>query len=296
MSNMPLIVLAFAHERSESNPPVRNLLKEQLQVSSLLSPMVQQNLCEVHIAVNCTVERLSELIEQEGYRIIGLHYASDVATLIRAREGKVKSMERALKGKLGRTIGGLPQLQWIFLNGDGSQEQSEVLVKAGVPLVMRSHNLINDDAAFRLAYFFYQSLGQGQTLGEACHLAISEVRRDYVNKAKLTYGPELPSGYGSEWPFDSQTNPHLPSALSWSIHYAGGAHHKGLPKLPIKSLPDLPFRDFEAFTEEDSNLFAGRSRYARELYDIAQGPYRPPVIILSGPRGSGKSSLGVHSR
>ena len=104
---IPLIILAYAHERNESKPPLRNLLKEQLKVSSMLAPMVQQNLCETRAIVNASVERLSELIEREGERVVGLHYGSDVATLIRVREGKRKSMERALKGKLGRQLGAL---------------------------------------------------------------------------------------------------------------------------------------------------------------------------------------------
>ena len=223
MSTTPLVIFAFAHERNETKPSLRNLLKEQLQITSLISPMVQQNFCESVAVVNVSVERLSEVITKEGSRVVGLHYASDVATLIRAREGKTKSMERAFKGKLGRTIGALPHMKWVFLNGDGGQEQVESLLQAGVPLVMRSHNLINDDAAFRLAYFFYQALGQGQTLGEACYLAVNEVRRDYINRAKLTYDQELPSGYGSDWPFEYHINPHLPSVLGWSLHHAGGS-------------------------------------------------------------------------
>ena len=116
MTHTPLIVLAFSHERSETRPPSRNLLKEQLQVNSLLSPMVQQNMCEILAVVNVTVERLTEIVKKEHDRIIGIHYGSDISTLIRAREGKQKSMERAFKSKLGKRIGGLPELKWIFLN------------------------------------------------------------------------------------------------------------------------------------------------------------------------------------
>ena len=93
----PLIAFTFAHERNETNPPVRNLLKEQLQITSLVSPLVQQKYCETQALVNVGVERLNELIDREGQRLIGLHYASDVATLLRAREGKEKSFLYMLK-------------------------------------------------------------------------------------------------------------------------------------------------------------------------------------------------------
>ena len=70
MSNMPLVILAFAHERNESKPPTRNLLKEQLQITSLLSPMVQQNICEQLALVNITVERMESLVQKEKHRIL----------------------------------------------------------------------------------------------------------------------------------------------------------------------------------------------------------------------------------
>ena len=65
MLQTPLIVFAFAHERSESNPPVRNLLKEQLQVTSLVAPLVQQKYCETQALVNVNVDRLNDLIERD---------------------------------------------------------------------------------------------------------------------------------------------------------------------------------------------------------------------------------------
>lgn len=286
----PLIILAFSHERNETKPPLRNLLKEQMQINALLSPMVQQNLCETRAIVNVTVERLSELIEREKERIVGIHYGSDVATLIRVREGKRKSIERAIKGRLGRQIGALPRLKWLFLSGDGSQEQAEALMHVGVPMVMRSHNLISDDAAYRLAYFFYQTLGQGLSLGEACEQAIFEVRRDYMNKAKLTYGHELPSGYGSDWPFAYHLNPHLPSVWTWSL-FTGSGRRDGLPRVSELSLPELPYLDLLPIEWNEAGLYGGRDELVRQVYEHIKAPLRPPVIVLYGPKGSGKTSL-----
>jgi WD40 repeat protein len=291
MRQTPLIVFAFAHERSESNPPVRNLLKEQLQVTSLVAPLVQQKYCETQALVNVNVDRLNELVEREGDRLIGLHYASDVATLLRAREGKEKSMGRALRGKLGRKLGALPHLKWLFLSGDGSQEQAESLIKSGVPLVVRSQNLINDDAAFRLSYFFYQSLGQGLTLGKACERSVSEVRRDYVNKAKLTYEHEPPSGYGSDWPFAYHVNPYVDSPLWWSIHHAKGQAGAGLPRTESRELPAVPFTDFAPLDETYANLFVGKEEVTRSVYEMITTSNAPPIIVLSGAEQSGKSSF-----
>lgn len=287
----PLIIFAFAHERSESNPPVRNLLKEQLQVTSLVAPLVQQKFCETQAFVNISVDRLNEIIDREGPRLIGLHYASDVATLLRVREGKDKSMDRALKGKLGRRLGALPHLKWVFLSGDGSQEQSESLIKSGVPLVVRSQNLINDDAAFRLAYFFYQAIGQGSSLGKACESSVAEVRRDYVNKAKLTYEHEPPSGYGSDWPFGYQVNPYLASPLWWSVPHATHQAGVGLPRPQETDLPEMPFTDFGPLDERYAALIHGKDLEARTIYEILTSAQAPAVVLVTGAKKNGKSSF-----
>ena len=46
MQHTPLIAFTFAHDRDETKPPVRNLLKEQLQVTSLVAPLEHQKRCE----------------------------------------------------------------------------------------------------------------------------------------------------------------------------------------------------------------------------------------------------------
>ena len=76
------------------------------------------------------------------------------------------------------------------------EEQTEALIRGGVPLVIRSHNLINDDAAFRLAYFFYQSLGQA-TLGKACERSIASTTR--LRQQLMTYEHEPADT--DNWPF-----------------------------------------------------------------------------------------------
>ena len=65
MLQTPLIVLPLPTSEA-SNPPVRNLLKEQLQVTSLVAPLVQQKYCETQALVNVNVDRLNDLVEREG--------------------------------------------------------------------------------------------------------------------------------------------------------------------------------------------------------------------------------------
>ena len=292
MSQRPLIILAFSHVNQTLSADARNLSKEQFQIQSLLSPLAQQELCEISVIAQCTVDLLFDAIKKDGHRLIGLHYSSDVETLIKIREGELKSMERAFRGKLGKYLGSLEKLKWVFLNGDGSQEQSEALIQHGVSLIVRSQNLINDDAAFRFAFFFYQALAHGHCLGKCCYVARDEVRSDYSHKAKLTYSQDLPSGYGSDWPFDFMVNPNRWQPLLWHIHSDSQKNDHLLPKIEDQPLPQLPFKDFEAFFEEDSSLFFGRQELIRQIFDaLTLNAQRKPFMILSGPAGSGKTSL-----
>ena len=88
-----LILLAFAHERDNPVDPYRNLLKEQIQIQTFLSSV--RNNVELRVVSKATVERLNELLLREGDRLVGFHLASDVGTLIEAREGRRRSFERA---------------------------------------------------------------------------------------------------------------------------------------------------------------------------------------------------------
>lgn len=65
----------------------------------------------------------------------------------------------------------------------------------------------------------------------------------------------------------------------------------GLPGLPRHPLPGLPFRYLARFTEKDAEVFFGRNREIRQLYDLLTAADRPPVVLFYGESGVGKSSL-----
>lgn len=66
---------------------------------------------------------------------------------------------------------------------------------------------------------------------------------------------------------------------------------RGLPGLPRRPLPALPFRFLERFTAEDAEIFFGRNREIRELYDRVTSEDGPRVVLLYGQSGAGKSSF-----
>ncbi|WP_169317204.1 S1 family peptidase [Actinacidiphila oryziradicis] len=60
------------------------------------------------------------------------------------------------------------------------------------------------------------------------------------------------------------------------------------PELAEHALPSCPYRALDAFAESDEAVFCGRDADIDRLETLTA---RQPVVILSGPSGSGKSSL-----
>ena len=58
--------------------------------------------------------------------------------------------------------------------------------------------------------------------------------------------------------------------------------------IPERVLTVRPYKGLEAFREEDSAFFAGRTAFARQLLDFTLGK---DLVAVVGPSGSGKSSV-----
>lgn len=66
---------------------------------------------------------------------------------------------------------------------------------------------------------------------------------------------------------------------------------RGLPGLPRRPLPAAPFRFLERFRAEDAEVFWGRNRELRQLYDAVTSQDGARVVLLYGQSGAGKSSV-----
>lgn len=65
----------------------------------------------------------------------------------------------------------------------------------------------------------------------------------------------------------------------------------GLPGLPRQPLPAEPFRYLAWFTVKEAEVFFGRNREIRETYHRLTADDAPPVTLLYGQSGVGKSSF-----
>ena len=64
-----------------------------------------------------------------------------------------------------------------------------------------------------------------------------------------------------------------------------------MPGLPRAPLPASPFRFLERFTSRDAEIFFGRNREIRQLYDHVVSEGGASIVLLYGQSGSGKSSF-----
>ncbi|WP_449418578.1 nSTAND1 domain-containing NTPase [Phormidium nigroviride] len=65
-------------------------------------------------------------------------------------------------------------------------------------------------------------------------------------------------------------------------------HELNLPPAPELNRENNPYRGLESFDEEHSNLFFGREKLIKKLYDFVE---KHPLTVVLGASGTGKSSL-----
>ena len=190
-------------------------------------------------------------------------------------------------GGLAKFLSTLKNLKLVFLNGCSTQGQVDEFHKAGIPAVMATSTLIPDAGAITFAEWFYKALAAGKNLNDALLQAQGSVltqgdveRHLGIVAQKAQENPdEFWKLYGDD------------EAIVWTL---GDALHDplfGLPEPQKYDLPAKPFRHLNWFTEKDWEIFFGRRKWIRKLYDVAINLETDPVFLFYGQTGVGKSSV-----
>ena len=110
--------------------------------------------------------------------------------------------------------------------------------------------------------------------------------RDIVRKNGITTDD-------GRWPWDLYFRRGAEEIVApWALPEAAGNPLFGLPTLPETDKPlTEPFRHLRPFSRQHAELFFGRGKDIRELYDKVTSTASEPVILLYGATGVGKSSL-----
>ncbi|MGB0861815.1 MAG: hypothetical protein ACPGXZ_02810 [Saprospiraceae bacterium] len=287
---LPVIFLTFANDKVDDALYLRNLPKELHGIRTALDKAEKAGLCEVIERTAATVNDIFDTFQDPRYkdRIAMYHYgghASGNQLMLETLDGgHGASHSEGLVPFLGRQKG----LQLVFFNGCSSQEQALELSEAGVPAVVGTSSAIKDDIATELSGRFYNGIASGASINQAWLQAIDILKTK--NSTKKKKGLKLRRDKGSDFPWSMYIREGAEIVKDWNLPSASKNPLFGLPELPKLNLPEEPFRFLRRYEPEHAEIFFGRDRYIRQLYDRITSEKAAPVILFYGQSGAGKSS------
>ncbi len=295
MSRKPVIFIAFANDRVDNAAYLRNLPKEQAGIRQSLERARQAGLCDVVERNNATVKQIIDVFQSAEYRdrIAAFHYgghANGYQLLLETTSGEHAS---AHSSGLVPFLAGQQGLKLVFLNGCSSQQQAHDLLRAGISSVIGTSQSINDDIATQLAIRFYTGLGEGLSIEKAWTAAEDEVKieKGTANMRDL-FWEEADTAAVEHFPWEIRFRLGAEVVRNWNLPEAVDNPLFGLPPVPpTYHLPETPYLYLQRYQRPQAEVFFGRSYYIRALYNLVTDEQAPPLILLYGQSGVGKSSL-----
>jgi WD40 repeat protein len=294
----PIIFLAFANAPAGEAGYLRNLAEEKRQIQKALAQASE--VCEVIALVDATFEDIKNVFLESNDRIAIFHFAGHASQNQLMLEANDGSLEAANASGFAAFLAQRDDLRLVFLNGCSTQAQVEDLHRAGVPAVIATTQEIDDSLARLFAQSFYESLatGMGSSLREAFLDAQATIAAGadvgITRKATTQLGGVAALSTG-DWRLFPNSEKH--PATSWKLHLLAGDPLFGLPPIPPLKMQDqvnekpTPYRNLQWFDRQHAHIFFGRGDEIRELYDLMTSADTPPLILLYGQSGVGKSSL-----
>jgi len=297
----PVIFLAFANDKVDNTRYLRNLPLELDGIRKALQPAVKEGLCEVIERANVTLEQIFDIFQTYKDRIAIFHYGGhadgyqlllETLTVVEnpiSGSGNSVAHGEGLVSFFARQKG----LQLVFFNGCSTQQQALELGKAGIPAVIGTSNAINDDIATTLSVRFYAGLGKGGGIEKAWLEATDEIKtREGTANLRGLYRKSDAEVSNDRFPWEVYFRTGAEKVKEWNLPEEADNPLFGLPNIPISfALPESPFLFLKRYERPHAEVFFGRSFYVRDLYNKITDAQSPPVIMLYGQSGTGKSSL-----
>lgn len=210
--DIPVIYLAFANEqRGSTNAFLRNLKVEREAIRAMFDDAQNDNECELLIDPDVTQANIFRAFQasRTRNRIVIFHYGghadSDEIFVEMADGGN----EAFYSVGMGALFAQQTSLKLVFLNGCATREQAEILLKAGVPVVIATARKIRDDDATLFAKIFYQGIEGNATIDRAFKEAQS---------ALMSKHGTLDTFRGVFWETDDSLEQDN-TALPWNLFY-----------------------------------------------------------------------------
>lgn len=297
MKSLPVIFLAFANDRVDAARYLRNLPLEQRQIYEVLEAAEEAKLCEIVSISNATIKQIIDTFQKERYkdRIAIFHFGGHADGYQLLLETETGEHEVAHGKGLVSFLSRQRSLQLVFLNGCTTEQQSQELVDAGVPLVIGTNSSISDSVATRLAVRFYGSLANGANLLHAWRDAEDEIhiRTPGTSSSLRSLNFDLWNDevVRDAFPWRLILREGAEIVEEWNLPDAANNPLFGLPSPPKKDLPEEPFRFLKWYEADHAEIFFGRSYVIRNLYERITDEHTAPLLLLYGKSGVGKSSL-----
>ncbi|HUQ83881.1 MAG TPA: CHAT domain-containing protein, partial [Gemmatimonadaceae bacterium] len=316
----PVILVATANE-AEGARHLRSLELELRDIVAALDSAQRGGICEIVTLPDATPEQVVRTFQDDAYRdrIGVLHFAGHAGPEGLLFETADGSTAVADAGGLAAFLGCQRGLQLVVLNACATQAHVDSLRDAGVGSVIATSKTVEDEIAHQFAVLLYQGLGSGAGIKRAYDEAAAGVRFKHGATAR---GSTVDSMHASaevaskpaeaiattsrdisrkksvttddgRWPWDLYFRRGAEESVApWALPEAAGNPLFGLPALPETAQPlTEPFRHLRPFTRAHAELFFGRGKDIRELYDKVTSAASEPVVLLYGATGVGKSSL-----
>ena len=187
MSDIPVILLAFANDRQGRF--LRSIAQENQLINEQLKEAEQAKLCEVITLPSANIDTIIDTIKEVRGRLKIFHYGghADGYNLLISSGEAAESIDATA---FARFLGTQESLQFVFLNGCSTLEQAQELVDAGIPQAIVTNKDIVDEVAKNFAKQFYQSLADGQTIGQCFIEAESGTQAKHGSDTRSLILPE----------------------------------------------------------------------------------------------------------
>lgn len=294
MSFKPVIFLAYANDKVDHALFLRNLSLEMHGIRKALADAMSKGLCDIVERSSTSVSDILDVFSDPVYkdRISIFHYgghANEYSLLLEAQDGsKQLTNKEGLVAFFARQV----NLKLIFINGCCSEQQTNELIKAGIPSVIGTTTTINDEVATTLSIRFYESLSTGSSISKAWADATDEVKilKGSSNTRALFWAGKEDNT--NRFPWVIQFRPGAEAIKEWNLPDISGNPLYGLPDIPATfNLPESPFLYLNRYERKHAEVFFGRSYFIRALFSNITDKEAPPIILLYGQSGVGKSSL-----
>jgi WD40 repeat protein len=295
LSQKPVIFLAFANDRVDSAGYLRNIAKEQREIRKALEKAKQAGLCEVIERSNATIDDILDIFQDKVYkdRIAVFHYAGHADCYKLLLESVTGARSFAFKEGLVSFFARQNGLKLIFLNACSTEQHAVELKQAGIPAVIGTSQEIADTVATMLAIRFYHGIANGHSLERAWREAEDHIKIQFgLSNFNALYHWEQQEKHKDRFPWDIHFKEGAGEVKKWNLPDAANDPLFGLPAIPQTcQLPDKPFLFLNRYERKHAEIFFGRSYYIRGLYSRVTDKNSPPIILLYGQSGVGKSSL-----